>query len=127
MLKLLFVDDEPKILDGLRRSLRPFRHEWTPEFANGAAEALRLLETEDFDVLVTDMRMPGMDGLELLRQVTAHHPHLLRIVLSGQSDLENFVRSSGVTHHYLSKPCSVDDLRLAVTRVCERAALADRR
>lgn len=115
MLKILFVDDEQKILDGLRRTLRPLRQEWTPTFANGAAEALHLLETENFDVVVTDMRMPGMDGLELLQQVTTRFPHLLRIVLSGQSELESFVRSSGAAHQYLTKPCSLDELKSALT------------
>ena len=115
MLKILFVDDEQRILDGLRRTLRSIRG-WSSEFANGGVEALRVLDGDKFDVLVTDMRMPGMDGLELLRQVTTQHPYLLRIVLSGQSELEGFIKPSGVTHEYLTKPCSLDELRSAVTR-----------
>ena len=61
--RILFVDDETNILDGLRRMLRPLRQEWEMRFASSGEEALRLLEQEPCDVLVTDMRMPGMSGV----------------------------------------------------------------
>jgi CheY-like chemotaxis protein len=60
--RVLFVDDEPNILEGLRRMLRPLRQEWDMEFVNGGAEALEVLARAPVDVLVSDMRMPGMDG-----------------------------------------------------------------
>jgi CheY-like chemotaxis protein len=65
-LRILFVDDEPHLLDGLRRSLRPMCKEWNPSFAAGGEEALAVLAREPFNVIVTDMRMPGMDGTALL-------------------------------------------------------------
>ena len=116
MLKILFVDDEPKVLEGLRRSLRTLRKEWTPDFANGAVEGLQMLESNNFDVVVTDLRMPGMDGFEFLRRATVQHPDVLRIVLSGGYEREDAVRSSDVSHEYLQKPCSLDELRLAIVR-----------
>ena len=114
MRKLLFVDDEPRILEGFRRSLRPLRHEWTFEFAEGALAALRMLESNQFDVVITDMRMPGMDGLDLLRELVARYPSLLRIALSGQFEDEDYVRCSGLTHQYLKKPCSLEELKTTV-------------
>lgn len=116
MLQILFVDDEQKILDGLKRTLRPLRHEWSCEFARGGVEALQVLDKGAFEVVVTDVRMPVMDGMELLKQVKTHHPHLLRIVLSGQSEMETLIRSSGVSHQYLGKPCSLEELKSAVER-----------
>ncbi|MGB2821543.1 MAG: response regulator, partial [Phycisphaerae bacterium] len=64
-ISVLFVDDEPRILNGLHRSLRAMRHEWDMALATGGAEALETLATRPFDVVVSDMRMPGMDGVEL--------------------------------------------------------------
>jgi HD-like signal output (HDOD) protein len=115
-LRILFVDDEPHLLDGLRRSLRPMRKEWNTAFAAGGEEALAVLAGEPFDVIVTDMRMPGMDGAALLHEVVERYPNMLRLVLSGQSDLESVVKSAGVTHQYLSKPCSIEALKDAVNR-----------
>jgi len=115
-IRILFVDDEPLILQGLQRSLRPLRKEWNAAFAAGGEEALAVLQREPFDVVVTDMRMPGMDGAALLDAVTRRYPDTLRLVLSGQSDLESVVRSAGVAHQYLSKPCSIEALKDAVNR-----------
>jgi putative nucleotidyltransferase with HDIG domain len=122
MLQILFVDDEQKIRDGLKRTLRPLRHAWNYEFAPGGVDALQMLNRGAFDVVVTDVRMPVMDGMELLKQVKTQYPHLLRIVLSGQSELENLIKSSGISHQYLTKPCSLEELKAAV----ERASLLKR-
>jgi len=92
------------------------RKEWSTAFAGGGEEALTVLAAEPFDVIVTDMRMPGMDGAALLQEVVERYPNMLRLVLSGQSDLESVVKSAGVTHQYLSKPCSIDALKNAVNR-----------
>ena len=116
MLRILFVDDEPKLLEGLKRTLRPLRREWNCGFANGGTQALQLLDENPFDVVITDMRMPVMDGLQLLEQVKTRHPRLRRIVLSGQSEREQFIQSSGISHRYLAKPCGLENLKLAVTQ-----------
>jgi DNA-binding NtrC family response regulator len=60
--------------------------------------------------------MPGMDGMTLLKEVAVRYPHMLRIVLSGHSDLETEVRSNGIAHWYLAKPCSFDRLKTALQR-----------
>ncbi len=116
MRKLLFVDDEPNVLDGLRRILRPYRDEWDPSFAQSGQQALEMLEQEDFDVVVSDMRMPGMDGAALMAEVKQRHPHVVRILLSGQSDEETLVSSLRSTHRFLGKPCDPDRLRLELAR-----------
>jgi len=69
MKNILFVDDEPVLLDGLRRSLRSMRNEWSITFAGSGEEALKVLEKAPFDVVVSDMRMPKMDGAQLLNEV----------------------------------------------------------
>jgi HD-like signal output (HDOD) protein len=109
--RILFVDDEPMVLQGIQRSLRPMRKEWEMEFASSGAEALATMERIPVDVVISDMRMPGMSGAELLEQVKFRFPRTVRMVLSGQSDQETILRSIGPTHQYLSKPCDVADLR----------------
>ena len=118
MKQLLFVDDESKLLDGLQRLLRPMRHEWNMTFVTSGAEALKALEQAPFDVIVSDMRMPGMDGAQLLTEVQQRHPQIIRIVLSGQSDQERIYQSIGATHQYLSKPCESEVLKAVVMRAC---------
>ncbi|HKI32876.1 MAG TPA: response regulator [Gemmataceae bacterium] len=124
--RVLFVDDEPNVLEGLRRMLRPLRHEWEMAFASGGPEALELLDRAAFDVVVTDMRMPGMDGAQLLAQVRGRHPNLVRIVLTGQSSREAVLRAVRVAHRQLNKPCDSDELRTTIQRACAlRDLLAD--
>lgn len=118
MTSLLFVDDEPLVLDGLKRMLRGQRKEWHMEFATSGAEALALMETTKFDVVVSDMRMPGMDGAELLNQVAKKYPATVRIVLSGQAEKERVLRLLGGCHQYLSKPCEPEQLKATVAKAC---------
>ena len=117
-IKILFVDDEPAILETLGRTLRPTRHEWDMSFAGNCPEALKVLERETYDVVVSDMRMPGMDGAQLLNEVKKLHPETIRIILSGQVDQDAFIRSSGSFHQFLSKPCNTETLKSTVTHVC---------
>ncbi|MFQ5706186.1 MAG: HDOD domain-containing protein [bacterium] len=114
--RLLFVDDTENVLQGLRRMLRSKRHEWDMEFAASGEEALAILSERPADVIVADMRMPGMDGAELLSTVMERHPQTIRIVLSGQSDKEMIMKSIGPTHQYLSKPCNADELKNIIER-----------
>jgi putative nucleotidyltransferase with HDIG domain len=118
MKRILFVDDESMVLDGLRRMLRAMRNEWDMKFVESGHEALETLAGGKFDVIVTDMRMPGMDGCELLNQVRRHYPQVIRIVLSGQSDMDMLLRSVGPAHQFLSKPCDAETLKATVVRVC---------
>lgn len=113
-LRVLFVDDEQRILDGMRRMLRPMRKEWETEFADSGERALEILEQRPFDVVVSDMRMPGMDGSQLLRQVQRLHPETVRIILSGHSDIELVLASVGPSHQYLTKPCDPEELKQTI-------------
>ena len=116
MKRILFVDDETNVLEGLRRMLRPQRDEWDMIFALGGAEALNILETTGIDVVVTDMRMPGLDGAALLEKVHDRFPGILRIVLSGYFDTEAGLRAVPVAHQFLSKPCQPEQLKAAIER-----------
>ncbi len=118
MKKILFVDDEPNVLQGLQRMLRSMRHDWEMAFAQSGQEALEVLERNPFDVVISDMRMPGMNGAQLLTEIMKRHPQAVRIILSGQSDQEAILRSIGPTHQYLAKPCDAEALKSTVARAC---------
>jgi putative nucleotidyltransferase with HDIG domain len=111
MKRVLFVDDEPNILQGLRRMLRPMRDEWQMDFAGSGQEALDLLALHPADVVVTDMRMPEMDGATLLEHLVERHPRIVRIVLSGHAERGSLMRAAALAHQYLSKPCDPEVLR----------------
>jgi len=125
---VLFVDDEPNLLAGLKRSLRAQRNEWVMLFAGTGEEALRLMEETTVDAVVSDMRMPGMDGAELLRTIAERHPRSIRIVLSGQSDEASILKLVGKTHQFLAKPCDAEILRAVLSRAFAlQTLLADER
>lgn len=124
--RVIFVDDQPNVLHGLKRLLYSHRDEWEMTFVESGEAALATLRERPHDVIVTDMKMPGMNGMELLAAVCQDHPHMVRIILSGQSDLEHLERSFGLFHQYLSKPCDADVLKARVARACAlRSRLAD--
>jgi HD-like signal output (HDOD) protein len=116
MKTLLFVDDEPNILQGLQRQLRPMRHEWEMHFLAGGQQALDFMGAHPVDIIVSDMMMPQIDGSQLLGEVLKRHPQTVRIILSGQTGSEAILRLVGPAHQYLSKPCDPDELREAISR-----------
>jgi HD-like signal output (HDOD) protein len=116
MKNLLFVDDEPKVLQGLQRQLHNMRNEWKMNFVGDGAKALEFMATTPVDVIVTDMMMPGMDGAQLLTEVMKRHSNTVRVVLSGHADRESVLRLVGPAHQYLSKPCDAEELRTAISR-----------
>jgi HD-like signal output (HDOD) protein/ActR/RegA family two-component response regulator len=109
--RILFVDDEPLLLKGLERSLRGMRKEWEMEFVLGGPQALDAMGRRPFDVVISDMRMPGMDGAKLLELVKEHFSQTVRMVLSGQSDKDAVFRAIRPAHQYLSKPCEIEELK----------------
>ncbi len=124
--RVLFVDDEDRVLSGLRRMLRPYRADWDMSFVDSASAALDELAARAFDVIVSDVRMPGMDGVDLLERVSEKWPDVIRIILSGHANEDSTRRATGVAHQYLAKPCSADQLRETVQRSAGiRARLAD--
>lgn len=118
MKSILFVDDEPMVLAGLQRMLRSHRQLWDMSFAASGAEALAILETKPFDVVVSDMRMPSMDGARLLELVKERHPGTVRIVLSGYFEAEAALRAVPVAHQFLAKPCDPEKLHDTIERCC---------
>jgi len=116
MRKILFVDAEPNILEGLQRMLFPLQQEWRMVFVASGAKALESMESQRFDVIVSDMRMPGMDGAQLLAAVKNQYPDTVRFVLTGQTDSEAVYRSVGDAHQFLNKPCKPKLLKECVDK-----------
>ncbi|WP_033067907.1 response regulator [Thalassospira australica] len=115
---ILFVDDDANILSGLRRRLRSARPQWNLHFANGGIEALKLAENQDFDVIISDIQMPGMDGITLLEKLQKTQPDAVRIILTGHTDNASYLRTIGPAHQFISKPCDnktlIDSIENAV-------------
>ncbi|HVH45561.1 MAG TPA: response regulator [Labilithrix sp.] len=126
--KVLLVDDEPRIVAGLQRLLRPHRALWDVSVATSATTALEILESNTFDVVVSDMRMPVMDGASFLSVVKDRFPATMRIVLSGQTDANAAQRVVPIAHQFLSKPTDPVNLLEALRRVADmRREISDPR
>ncbi len=121
--KILIVDDDPNVLTGLRNVLRTKRHEWDMVFAIGPDEALAKVAEGPFDVVVSDMRMPRMDGATLLAKIKQLQPRAVRMILSGQTELESVMKSVFIAHMFLSKPCDPALLQQVVDRACRLQAI----
>ncbi|MCG8449555.1 MAG: response regulator [Pirellulales bacterium] len=103
--RILFVDDEPKVLAGLRRMLRRRHAEWDMVFVSSGREALERMAQAPFNVVVSDMKMPEMDGAQLLSEVRKRYPTTVRLILSGYVEGESVLRTVGPAHQFLAKPC----------------------
>ena len=114
--RILFVDDDELALRGLDRLLRTMRDEWEMEFTDSGEKALARMALVPFDIIVSDMRMPGMNGAELLNEVLKRHPKTLRLILSGYADRDLILKCIGSTHQYLAKPCDAKTLKMTVRR-----------
>lgn len=121
--RILFVDDEPAVLAAFRNVLRREQHRWEIVFAAGGPEAARLIQHATFDVVVSDMRMPELDGVQLLELVRQRLPRAVRIMLTGFAESEAVVRALPLVHQFLSKPCDSRTLRGVLERCCEQAEL----
>lgn len=117
MRSILFVDDDDKILRGLKRLLYPLQKEWAMSFAGSGVEALQICEKVRPTVIVSDMRMPGMNGVELLTLVRERFPSIVRVMLTGQPDIEMYHDSLLVSHYFMWKPAGLEDLRCLLGRV----------
>ncbi|WP_085905976.1 response regulator [Kiloniella majae] len=123
MIHILFVDDEPDLLSGLRRGLRSQRKLWNMHFAVGGKEALSKVAEIDFDLVITDMRMPEMNGATLLEKVYEVAPHTIRVLLSGQSDKESTLQAIGISHQFWAKPF---DTEAMITKIEELVSVRNR-
>ena len=116
MKRILFVDDEPGALEGLRFRLHRLSSKWEIGWAGSALLAIEQMQRQPYDVVVTDLRMPGMDGAQLLEIVSARWPQTIRIVLSGYADRQQTMRVVPLAHQYLSKPCEPKQLEDVIDR-----------
>jgi DNA-binding NarL/FixJ family response regulator len=117
--RLLFVDDDVNVLEGLRRVLRNQRNEWDMHFAGSGAEALQELERMPMDIVIADISMPNMNGVQLLEHVMNRYPNIIRMIFSGHSESDLIMKSVTVTHQYLSKPCNPDILKSVINQAAE--------
>ncbi|MBN2375609.1 MAG: HDOD domain-containing protein [Sedimentisphaerales bacterium] len=116
--KILFVDDEPKVLAGIHRSLHSMREQWDMRFADSGEEALKILKKEHFNVIISDMSMPGIGGKRLLEYIRNKHPQTIRIAISGDTSKDVLLRSIGPVHQFLPKPCDIGILKYTIKRTC---------
>lgn len=116
--KILIVDDEPA---NLRVLARLFRDDYEVLAAGSGAEALEVLQRHDIALLITDQRMPGMTGIELLKKTVSLRPVMVRIILTGYTEVEALVEAinCGQVYRYVTKPWSNEELRLTVKRALE--------
>jgi putative nucleotidyltransferase with HDIG domain len=117
--KILFVDNDAKEVEGLRKMLRPMCHEWEMEFAASGEEALNFMAKSPFDVVVSGMHMPEMDGVKLLGIVMDRYPETVRIICSDLLDPEIAFKSSKSAHQLLMKPCSAETMKYTIERACK--------
>lgn len=121
MLNILFVDDDSFVLAGLRRQFRKERDQWSVQFAESGQEALLMMESAEIDVIVSDLRMPEIDGAQLLEIVRERFPRVIRIILSGHSEDELRIRGIEAAHHCLAKPCDTDLLKSVISDSCRQS------
>lgn len=116
--KIMIVDDESA---NLRTLERLFRSDYQVVTAASGAEALALLDQHDVALLISDQRMPVMTGIELMTKTVALRPHMVKILLTGYTDVGALIEAlnSGLVYRYLTKPWDNDDLRLTVSRALE--------
>lgn len=123
---ILFVDDEPDVLSELRSAMQSRAGDWVLHWAEGGAEALDLLAGQDIDVLVTDLDMPGVNGVALLEEVRDRYPAMSRIVLSDRAERESIIAAAGTAQRCLAKPCDPEALTAALDSILStRALIAD--
>jgi DNA-binding NtrC family response regulator len=116
--KLLIVDDE---MPNIRLLERLFQHDYQCLAASSGEDAMSLLDQHEVAVIITDQRMPQMTGIELLKRSADRRPHMVRILLTGYTDLDALVEAvnCGLVYMYVSKPWNNDDLKLRVGRAAE--------
>ena len=122
-IRILFVDDDRSVLDGRRRMLHKMRSQWKMEFVARPAQALTVMRDTQYDIIISDLRMPNTDGVELLEKVRKRYPDTIRFMLSGYSDQPLQGRAARCVHQFISKPYDAEKLTNLIARAI---ALRDR-
>jgi len=125
--QLLCVDDEPNVLKSLRRLFRGA--DYIVHLAESGAKGLEVLEQENIDLIISDMRMPHMDGAEFLTQAATRWPDVVRILLTGYADIESTIAAvnQGKIYSYCSKPWEDKELKSLVAKAIEEKRLREER
>ncbi|MBP9044120.1 MAG: response regulator [Spirochaetes bacterium] len=117
-ISVLFVDDDKSLLDGIKRVATIENEDMVVDTATSAEEALKLLESKKYDVVVSDQRMPGMEGLTLLSLIRVKYPDIKRIMLSAQVNEDVYKSAETVAHRYIAKPCDFDIILKEIESLC---------
>ncbi|MCA9038891.1 MAG: HDOD domain-containing protein [Planctomycetaceae bacterium] len=120
---VFFVDDEQHVLDGLRRVLRRKVRDWDLQFFLSAEEALKKMEEHPCDAIISDMRMPHMDGATFMKEVATRFPDVIRFILTGYADSESLGRALAYTHQVFAKPWDADDLVQLISQALRQREL----
>jgi len=119
--RIVFVDEDPSFLDGLKALLRRVPSEWQMSFRTTARDALRELDGHDFDVIASGVRLSDMCANELLREVLRRHPLVVRIAFSSGMQAELAIRTANPAHQYVMIPCDAATLRRRSKPLCASA------
>jgi HD-like signal output (HDOD) protein len=118
MINVLFVDDEPAVLEDLESRLQRARSKWDMKFVTTAAEALDLMSRIPVDVVVSDLQMPVMDGIRFLGIVRERYPRAARFMLTDKTSEDEALRTMPLAHQVLTKPCNTAALEKSISRIC---------
>jgi len=116
--RVLFVDDEPYVLTLFRCGLRNMSDEWDMTFASSGEEALEYARSTPFDVVVSDWRMPGMKGDELLSHIQRLHPETVCFLLTGDRAGRDLYYAVPTAYHIIAKPCGRDRIKTLICEAC---------
>jgi HD-like signal output (HDOD) protein len=116
--KILFVDDEPNILQSLKRGLRSMQYKWDMYFVLNGNDAISLMEEQNFDVILTKIILPDMPDNQLLKIVSEKYPNVARVILSGCTDQKIILKSLKYSHQFLAKPSNEKLIITAITKAC---------
>lgn len=120
---IIFVDSNRAVLDGLQQILSPLKEEWDMEFVSDPKEVLNRMSEKPFDAIVTELRLEGMNGLDLLEHIWKQYPSTIRLVLSDEPDMDTAVRTAAAAHQYLNKPRDSIALRSTLQRALALSSL----
>ena len=118
MRRVLFVDNDPGAARELQKALEPICPEWEMEVVESGEEVLDIMSRNPFDVVVPDISIQGMDGIELLGIVSERYPETVRIIHSELSDPEEILTSTMAVHQFLMKPCCAETMKNTIERTC---------